>query len=209
MVEEDIVGQVEEVLSKPEEFDVFAYIDEQPVGQREVTIATNGAAVVELNDLLDQRTAILEERKEAAKRMGDVSQLSIADEDEDTEFDDRINELVKTIEETALIFELQSIAPKLTKSIRQNYTAKKSALETDEEKEQLDEKMEADILRRTIKAVRTGDGSKRSTNEWTIEDILELDTRFHPEQSAKLITEMYNITYMGDIFDRALTPDFS
>lgn len=209
MTEEEMVSAVEEKLNSPEDFDVFAYIDEQPLAEDEVVIATNGKAVGEMVKLLNLRDAELEVRAEMAKQMKDVEYLSIADEDQDTEYDERINELTKIIEETSLTFEMQSVAPTLVKAINKNYTAKEKSAETEEEKERLKERREADILRRAIKAVRTGDGGKRSTKEWTVEEILDLDNRFHPEQGAKLITALYNIVYMGQAFDQALTPDFS
>lgn len=204
-----MVSAVEEKLNSPEDFDVFAYIDEQPLAEDEVVIATNGKAVGEMVKLLNLRDAELEVRAEMAKQMKDVEYLSIADEDQDTEYDERINELTEIIAETSLTFEMQSVAPTLVKAINKSYTAKEKSIESEEEKEAHKERREADILRRAIKAVRTGDGSKRSTKEWTVEDILDLDNRFHPEQGAKLITALYNIVYMGQAFDQALTPDFS
>lgn len=203
-----IVEKVEELLN-PEEFDVFAYIDNQPVAQETVEIAVNGKAARELAHLLDDRAEYLKQRRELAQRTGGVSDLAITDADADTEYDDRINELYDEVKKTALTFELTSVAPALQRAIRNKYKATRKSLGDDEEAlEKHDEREEADILRRGIASVRTGDG-KVSTKEWSVDDILKLDEKFYPEQSAKLIAALYSVISTGDVFDQALTPDFS
>lgn len=199
-------GTIEKVkeLLDPDEFDVLDYVEDQPIATDTVKIFVNLKVSRELVKLKEERDALLENRRKAMSKPGENFDLSIVDSDEDTEYDKKINELYKELEKSALIFELQSVSPKLVRSIRQHWDATAKDAEDPESHE---ERASADILRRAIASVRTGDG-KVDKKEWTIDRLIELDKRLHAEQSAKLVGALYSIIYTGEVFEQALTADF-
>lgn len=200
----ETVEKVKELLN-PDEFDVLDYVEDQPIATDTVKIFVNVKVSRELVKLKEERDTLLESRRKAMAKPGENFDLSIVDADEDTEYDKQINDLYKELEKTALIFELQSVPPKLVRSIRQHWDATAKDAEDPEAHE---ERASADILRRAIASVRTGDG-KVDKKEWTIERLIELDKRLHAEQSAKLIGALYSIIYTGEVFEQALSADFS
>lgn len=205
MTEEKMVEAVESALN-PEEFDVISYLQNQPVAKDTEDIYTNVPASKKLDELVDKRRVYIAELREAEKRSGSSS-LSISDADEDTEYDDEINELVGELEKTKLVFHLKSVAPALEKAIKKNYAAKADKDASPEERTAYEEKMYADILSRAIDYVETGSG-QRDPKAWTPERLQTLQENLYEAQSNKLLTALSQMVYVGEIFDGSLTADF-
>ena len=204
----ETVEQRVEKLMNPEEMDIFAYIEGQPLASEKVEIGVNVKVAHDLAKAVEKRDAILEERRRKAVMGKSVDDLSLADDDETTEYDAEIEALQDELSKTALIFELQTVPPKLVRSIVKHYEATAPKDATDEQKEEHDTRMNMDIYRRSIASVRTRDG-RTFDKEWEVEDLLALDERFYSEQGMKLLMAMHDIVHIGNVFDQALTPDFS
>lgn len=208
-----ITDTVTEALD-PETFDIFSYIEEQSVADDTVDIYVNAKDSKRLTELLDSRNEELARRREAEKR-GDSSALSLADDDEDTDFDDEINELVTRLEASKLVFTVQTVAPSLRKAIENKYNStvpkNENGLSTEEYNELVQKHSNnrvADVLARAIKGVSLGDGTP-IPGEWTKEKLLKLENDLHDVQSDRLIGKLWGMVHIGHVFDEALNADFS
>jgi hypothetical protein len=209
-VEEVVTDAVEEAVTKaldPNTFDVVAYLGGQPIAEKTVEIFVNTQKASELADLVSSRAELLGARRIAERNGLAKTDLSIADEDEDTEYDDRINELYAELKASALIFDLKSVSPTLQKAISKKYIATQPKTETGRAAH--DENHNADILSRAIVGIRTGDGKVNDTTPWTKERLKESTEAMYVEQSAKLLSALYEVVNIGSVFDEALTADFS
>lgn len=204
MSEESIAAAVEEAMN-PETFDVLAYLDEQPIATEKITVYVNVPKSRRLHELMESRKQEVEKRAKAAKE-GKATSLSLADDEAETEFDDEINELVLELEKTALNFEVQTISPKLVKSIEKHYIATQPKDDAVAE-EAHNRKANADIYARAIKQVTLGNGSVDPT-VWDADRLMELEDRLYPQQAARLISALYDMVNTGYIFDGSLTVDF-
>lgn len=207
MTSDNVIEAVETALN-PDTFDVMAYVAGQEVSTEEISIYVNVKSARRLEALVEKRAEEIYNRRELEK-IGAISSLSIADADEDTEYDDEINELLAELENSALIFEIQTVAPALVRAITKKYVATYPKNGSEQEQLEHDEKMNADILRRAIKSVRPASSAVADTSEWSIEKLLEFEPTLYPEQGAKLITALHSIIYTGQVFEEALTADFS
>lgn len=207
MSEENIIEAVETALN-PDTFDVLAYVENQEVSTEEISIYVNIKAARQLEALMQKRNEEIHKQRELEK-LGGASSLSIADEDEDTQYDTEINELIAELEKTALIFELKTVAPKLVRAITKKYLATFPKNGTAQEQQDHEENMNADILRRAIKSVRPAFSETKDTSEWSNEKLLAFEPTLYPEQGTKFITALHSITYTGQVFEEALTADFS
>lgn len=204
MSEEKIVAAVEEAMN-PETFNVLAYLDDQPVATENITIYVDVPKARRLHQLMDERKELVEKRKKDAQS-GKSSSLSLVEDDEETEYDDEINELVEALEKTAMHFELQTVAPKLVKSIEKHYAAtapKDNAVALEEH----NHKKSADVLSRAIKQVTVGSGQVDA--DWSAEKLMDLEDRLYIQQAQRLVSALYDMVNTGYVFDEALTVDFS
>lgn len=206
MNEEKIKNNVEAAMNA-EEFNVLDYLEDQPVGEDSVVVYTNVAKARELHKLLQQRAVIIAEReRDVAKE--DYDNYSIADELKDTELDPEINEIVEELERTALTFTLRTVAPKLIRAIEKHAEAVADKEWSYKEQEQHQLKTTADILSRAIVSVRRGDGAV-DNSEWNAEKLLKMEESLYQEQGRVLIGALQDIVYTGQVFEDALTVDFS
>lgn len=203
---EEKLKQTLETAYNADEFNVLDYIENQEVGTDEVTVYVNVKKAKELSKLLEQRGELLAERR-AARARGDEETLGLDESFEDTEFDDEINELVAELEKTALVFELVTVAPALVRAIDKHYLATKDSNASEEEQQQHEENRVADILSRSISAVRTGKG--RDEKPWDVERLKALEVKLYDPEFAKLASAMYSMVYAGGLFEEVLTADFS
>ncbi len=213
MSEETVEAYVEKALD-PETFVLEDFLDDIPVAQDTLEIYTDVGRCRKLNKLLEDRADELARRREAEKK-GKKSNLSLTDDEEDTEFDTEINELVEELEKTKLIFHLQSVAPELRKAVEQSYDAKRKAHleqfpEEDREAraEDYSQKKNADILSRAIAGVSKGSGAV-DTQEWSADRLIAVEKKLYEQQGQRLIGGLWDMVYTGDVFDKALTADFS
>lgn len=205
MNEEKIRTAVDEALNA-DEFDVIGYIQGQAVATDSVAVYVNVAAAKRLRKLVEERRVAI-----AARRaLGDnyTANLGLDEAFEDTEYDDEINALVDELESTAIIFELQSLAPSLVKAIEKSYIAKADKRWSAEEQAKHDEERLTDILTRTIASVRKA-GGPENTAPWDKEKLNAFEAEVYPEEFNKLVRGMYEMVYTGTIFEEALNADFS
>lgn len=191
----------------PETFDVLAYLTEQPVAEDSFDIYTHTPSAKKLHKLMTDREAVLAERRAAEKR-GETSHLSISDDDEDTEFDDEINALVQELERTKLTFHVNSVAPALIRAIDEKYLATSDKTWTEEEKMKHNNRRVSDILSRAIVSTVRGDGAV-DDRTWTADMLIEAEKNLYETQAKLLIGKLWEIVYIGEVFDEALTSDFS
>lgn len=202
-MEEDMT---EITLPDTEEFDLLDYIDNVPVARDEISVYTDLGKSRRLNDLMTSREEELANRREA-ERQGKVPNLSLADEDEDTEFDTEINELIADLEKTKVTIGLKSVAPELRKSITKHYKATAPKDMTPEEAQRYSERETADILSRAIESVTTGRGAV-DTTPFTPDRLIELEVKLYETQSARLISALWTMVHDASAFERAITLDF-
>lgn len=198
MSEDKVVELVEGALN-PETFDVLSYLDEVPVASDSVDIYVDVASSKRLEKLLQQRADEIQKRRAAAQR-GEGPALALDEADDDTEFDEEINTLVNSLEQTKLTFHLKSVAPSLEKAIKKSYVAKADRDATAEEKAEYEDLMYSDILVRAIDHVETGTGQRDDT-EWDPKRLRSLRDRLYEPQMAKLLQALTEMVYVGEVFD--------
>jgi len=212
-LDQHVVDTVTEKLD-PETFDIFSYIEQESVADDTVDIYVNTQKSMRLTELMNERNGELARRREAEKR-GDSSGLSLADDDEDTEYDTEINQLVEDLEKSKLVFTVQTVAPALRKAIEKSYLAtqpKKSGDQTDEEfaeavARHANDRL-ADVLARAIKSVALGDGTP-VPGDWDKVKLQRLEHELHAPQSKRLIDKLWEMVNIGHVFDEAINADFS
>lgn len=205
MNEEAVHAAVEAALN-PEEFDVLDYVNNLPVATNTVKIYTNVGGARELAELLTKRQAILDKRDAEAKADG-YSDLSIADNDRDTELDDEINELLEKLDETALTFHLKSVAPKLIRAIQTAAIAKADKNWTEEQQANHNTRTTGEILAKAIDHVVLANGAV-DNKPWDAERLQGFEEAMYVEQSKQLVSALYQIVYTGEVFDEVLSVDF-
>lgn len=204
MTQKTVENYVEEAMN-PETFDVLSYLDDQPVATDEITIYVDVAKARKFHKLVSDRKTLLEQRQADTQR-GKASSLSLADDEEETEFDDEINALLASMEETALHFTIKSVAPALGKAIEKKFiaTAPRDDAEALADHQRLGV---AEHLAHAIASVRTGSGAVDDA-AWTGSRLISLEDRLFPEQAQRLISALYDMVNTGYVFDEALTVDF-
>ena len=206
MNEEKIRSNVDAALNV-ETFNVLEYLEDQPVATDEVTIYTNVSKARALHKLMEERAGILAERNRAIEN-DDYGDLSIADAAEDTDLDDEINGVIAELERTALTFSMKTVAPALIRAIEKSAEAKAQSDWTIKEQEAHRQKTTADILSRAIHSVTRGDGAV-DQSDWDAQRLIKLEEALYTEQAQRLISALYDMVYTGQVFEEALTVDFS
>lgn len=202
---EELTSTIETALD-PETFDIVSYAENSPVALDTVEIYMNLPAAKERATLIEERTREIAIRREE-ERQGKASSLSISDNDEDTEFDARINELTETLEKTKAIFHLKSVAPSLEKAIKKSYVAKADPNADAKGKAAHENRMYADILSRAMDFVELGDG-REDRRGWDSDRLQKLQENLHDSQSEKLLEALSGMVYVGKVFEESLTVDF-
>jgi len=190
-----------------DDWDLLDELDGVNLPDEEVEIYTDLRAAKTVNRLLDEEKA----REEAAKKNKKKDTLSLGDDSDyfDVEaFEQELNEAYAALEKSKKVFELRGLAPELIKAITKEKTAKHNHKNTDLEDTAFFEDLNYTITSKTIVAVRNGEG-KRSTTEWTPERLEKLQAKLHDTQWAKLYSAIIDINYDAELFDRAVSADFS
>ena len=206
MNEEKIRSNVDAALNV-ETFNVLEYLEDQPVATDQVTIYTNVSKARALHKLMGERAVILAERHRAIEN-DNYGDLSIADATEDTDLDDEINGVIAELERTALTFSMKTVAPALIRAIEKSAEAKAQSDWTTKEQEDHLQKKTADILSRAIHSVTRGDGAVDQST-WDATRLIKLEEALYTEQAQRLISGLYEMVYTGQVFEEALTVDFS
>ena len=196
-----------EKAMNPETFDVLAYVDDQPVAEETVDVYVNVAKARELEKLMEDR-AVAVAKKRSDKITGEAPIMGLGDEDEDTIYDNQINALLEDLEKTKLVFHIRSVAPALVRAIDKKYLAK---MDKDWDEERLN-KHEADrlmeIVSHSITKVVTGDGAVDET-KWDRKRLAALEEKLYRPQFERLTSELLDMVYTGEVFERVLNADFS
>lgn len=190
-----------------DDWDLLEELDGVNLPDDEVSVFTDLKAAKTLNRLLDEE----KEREEAAKKPKNKDTLSLADDSDyfDVEaFEAELNEAYAALEASKITFELRGLAPELIKAITREKTAKHNHKPNDENDTAFYEDVNYTISARTIVAARKADG-KRSTAVWTPERLQKLEAKLHDTQWAKLYSAIIDINYDAQLFDRAVSADFS
>lgn len=205
MNEENIIESVDKALD-PTKFDLFAYLDGQPVYTDGVTIYVDVKKCKELQKLVESRREELALRRER-ERLGKSEALGLGESDEDTEYDDAINALVDDLERSAIRFNTRTVAPALIRAIDKNHVAKRKGVTDEETLESLETDRLATLFSKAIVSITVGDGTVDDT-PWDKDRFLGLEERLYPEQGSKLVSHLYDMVYTGKAFDEALSVDF-
>lgn len=205
-INDEVQAAVTEAMN-PEEFDVLDYLDELPVARSTVDIYTHLGDSRRLAELMDERARTLLERREAERR-GEATGLAISDEDEDTEYDDEINELVARLEKSKMVVHIQSVSPETRKAIDARYREEAQDDWDAETRTQHDNRRVAEILSLAIEYVVLGDG-RRDTKVWDADRLMKAEVKLYEAQSKRLVSNLWNMVFTGDVFEQALTADFS
>ena len=214
-----MMESIDQILDTPEEFDVLEYLDNAEIAEDTVMIYTNLPSSRRLAQLMAERAQVIEERRAAERKRYQAMAAGenpeplgltedIDEEDEDTIYDDEINELHAKLEKTKMVFEMVSVAPKLVRAINDSYTAKKPKDLSIEDEAKYEDKRTSDILSRAIKRVTLGNGQV-DPKPWDHERLSNLEVRLYKDQAARLLNALYDMVYAGEYFERALTVDFS
>lgn len=203
---DDAIKEAVETALNPETFDLFDYLADQPVATDQVSLYVDVKRCIALDKLKASRAEVLALRRDE-EASGKASSLSLADDDEDTEYDDEINQLLEELEATKLIFHIQTVAPSLRKAIERKYKATAKG-KNDEELAEHNRTATADVLSRAIDFAERLDGT-RVGNVWDAETLLKLEDELYEEQGRRLVGSLWQMVYTGDVFDSALSADFS
>lgn len=197
---------VEEAVAEAtdlETFDVFEFIDGANTPQNKVTVYTDADAALKV-----ARALIAE--KASNERSKQMDQFSLADdfeEDEDVLSEEEIDALVNRLKASALVFELKGLAPAARKALEKKLQATTDYSETDESPE-YNRALDGELVSRSIVSVTNASGAKSRT-KWTPDNVLKLTDSLYESESGKLFQGVGEINYVGAIFDRAVTADFS
>ena len=201
--------KVKEIVEKAldaEEFDVLDYLEGQPIATDEVVIYTDVVRARRYHELMSKREDVLAER-ELNKEHGKEASLSLVEGDEDTEFDEELEELREGLKKTALTFVLQTVSPNKVKKITE-----KAMKKFDEDWEaakvaEFNAKLGNEVLALGINHVVRGDGSKDMA-KWDGPRLRKLEDALYTEQMQILTNALNDMVFSGAVFDEALTSDF-
>lgn len=191
-----------------EDWDLLEDLDGEYLPEEEVVVYRNMKAAKTVNRLLDEE-AQREEKAKAKKGKKDTLSLGDADDEFDVvAFEEELNAAYAELKASEIVFELRGLAPELIKAITKEKTAKHNHKATDLDDEAFYADLNYEITARTILAVRNADGS-RSTKAWTPDRLEKLEAKLHASQWSKLYQGILDINYDAQLFDRAVSADFS
>ena len=206
MSNEKIQSIVEEAANT-EEFDIFEYIDNQPIGKDTHKVYVDVAGAIELRRLLAKRAEYLAEKR-ALDRQGKGEPLGLDEAFEDTEFDDDVNRLVEHLEKTAMTFNLRTVAPALRRAIVKKYEAKQDDNWDEEKKTEHRNKLNAEVMGKAIESVTLPDG-RTDSKPWTATRVQKLETEIYEDDFQDLVAATLPMIHSGAVFEEVLTADFS
>ena len=206
MSNEKIQSIVEEAANT-EEFDIFEYIDNQPIGKDTHKVYVDVAGAIELRRLLAKRAEYLAEKR-ALDRQGKGEPLGLDEAFEDTEFDDDVNRLVEQLEKTAMTFNLRTVAPALRRAIVKKYEAKRDDNWDEEKNAEHNNKLNAEIMGKAIESVTLPDG-RTDSKPWTPARVQKLEAEIYEDDFQELMAATLPMIHSAAVFEEVLTADFS
>lgn len=206
MGQDKIKENLEKALDS-ETFDVLDYLEGQPVATDEVVIYTDVVRARRFHELNRKREDALALRA-YDQEQGKATNLSLAESDDSTEFDEELEDLRKGLKETALTFVIRTVSPAKVSELSEKSRAKfKGDWDDAEQVEEYNTKLGNDILALAIDHVVRGDGVK-DDSKWTGTRLQKLENVLYPQQAQKLSTALNDLVFTGAVFDEALTSDF-
>lgn len=193
----NIEAVIEEGTSR-ETFDVLEFVKSSNLPKSEVVVYTDADAALKLAKIF---IAEAEQSKKAAE-----DALSIDDEYEGAD-EDEINELHERLSASALTFHLQGLAPAATRALEKHLQATEDYKEGGDN-EAFNDLFNNTLIAKTIVSVERPDG-KINTSPWTPEKVADLNESLYVSEANKLFTGAAEVNYVGAIFDRAISADFS
>jgi len=185
---------VEELTAK-ETFNVFDFIAAVTVPEDDITIYTDADAALKI-------AKILLAEKEAAKA---DDGLSITDGAEDNE--ELLTVLHARLVASGLTFHMKGQTPderqKLTNEIKESANWKEG-----EENAEFNTVFNNTLIARSIVSVTNASGAV-NTSKWTPKQVKGFLPSLYESEAAKLYDTTAELSYIGAIFDRAVSADFS
>ena len=184
----------EKLAAAPEEFDVLEFVRGTATPEDTVTIFTDADAAVKIADIV------------AAEAARDEDSLSIADE---SEIDEGVfNELHARLTASALELTLKGIAPAARVAL-ENHLKATLPYREGELNEEYNEALNYELVSRSIKGVTRLSTGAVSSTEWTPERVKSFLDELYVSEQNKVYFGVMKVTYVSDIFDKAVTADFS
>lgn len=198
----DVNAAVEEATDL-DTFDVFEFLEGANTPQNKVTIYTDADAALKVARFLVNE----KERNERSKQMDQYSLADDYDEEEENLSEEELTELHNRLTASALTFELKGLAPAARKALEKKLQATTDYSETEASPE-YNRALDGELVARSILSVTNAKGQK-SSNKWTAENVLKLTDTLYESEAGKLFQGVGEINYVGAVFDRAVTADFS
>lgn len=182
-------------------FDVLSFVKGAATPEDDITVYTNADAALKLAKIF------VAEAARAEKAKGDS--LSLADEDPDEGPDeDEITALHQQLTASALVFHLKGLAPAAVTALENHLKATLSYKEG-AENEEFTKAFNNTLIAKTIQSVTRKSDGRVNPAPWTPEQVEALNESLYISEANKLFNGAAEVNYVGAIFDRAVSADFS
>lgn len=188
---------IETVLDR-ETFDVLAFVKGANLPVHEVTLYTDADAALKL-----ARIFVAEAARE---KKAESDSLSIDDEYEGAD-EAEISELHERLASSAIIVHLQGLAPAALRAM-ENHIKATLPYEEGAENEEYNNAFSNELVAKSIVSIESADG-RVDEAKWTRAKVEKLNDALYVSESNKLYNAAAEINYVGAIFDRAVSADFS
>lgn len=180
-----------------DELDVLAFVQGAITPEDTVTIYTDADAAVKILKATYTPPAQESESK--------VDNFSIADDfEEETASEEELQGWHDRLVASALTFEFKGLAPKAVEALTNHH---KAISDYSAESPEFAIALNTEIVAKSIVSVTTVDGKKR-LRAWTPAEISALTGDLYTTESNKLFTTALNLSFLGNIFDQAVTAGF-
>lgn len=188
------VENIVEGLVEKESFDVFEFISGARLPENDVTLYTDYDAGLRLKRIaMEEKASAKAEAAEGFSLTDDVYQT---DEDE-------VNELVRRIDESSLVFHLRGLAPAARDAIQKHLIATLG-----KDSDNFWEQYNATIIADSIVSVENALGAQ-DARSWSPEKVLEFGRGVHPDEFSKLVDTALELNLAANLFDARVSADFS
>jgi len=193
-------AQVEEAVAQAtseEKFDVLDFFSGASLPETEVTVYADAGAAFRL-------AQIKSEEKERAARAEEEG-ISLTDDVGYTD-EDEVDELARRLQASAVIFKLRGLAPAAHEALEKHARAVNPFTEGAENRE-YNEAYNASLIASTIVSVRNAKGVT-DKNKWDAARVLAFAEKAQPSEFERLYIGVFNVNFLGDAIDRAVSADF-
>lgn len=188
---------IEAALSK-ETFDVLAFVKGANLPVHDVTLYTDADAALKLARIFTEEAA--------RQKRTNTDSLSIDDE-YDGASEEEINALHERLTSTAIVVNMRGLAPAALRAM-ENHIKATLPYEEGGDNEEYNLAFNNELVAKSIVSVESADGRVDST-KWTRAKVEKLNEALYISESNKLFNAAAEINYIGAIFDRAVSADFS